>query len=338
MRASTFLAVGVPGTSLTSETARVLSRLQPGGVILLGRNIEEARQLAELVGAIRRAAPQALLYLDAEGGRVDRLRGVVGPAPGGEVLARNPPRLAQRSGRWVGAALRCFGFDVDLAPVVDLDYGFADNALDRRYLGSTPPAVTARARAFLAGLQAAGVGGCLKHFPGLGRAGEDTHFEGTVIAASEADLAPDLEPFRRLAKEADAAMVSHAIYPAIDPGGRPASLSPEIAGRLLRRRLGFRGVACSDDLDMHALDAWGDAAERATESFAAGCDVVFLCQSLDAAVEAARRMARPGLAARREEAAQRLARFRRRLGSLRKKATISGLEAVARKLAALGGN
>jgi beta-N-acetylhexosaminidase len=116
-------------------------------------------------------------------------------------------------------------------------------------------------------------------------------------------------------------MVNHAAYPSLDATGRPASLSPEIAGRLLRRRLGFRGLAVSDDLDMHALDAWGDAAERAAESFAAGCDVVFLCQSLDSAVEAARRLASPGLAARREEAARRLAAYGRRLTALRKAAT-----------------
>lgn len=337
MKGGAFLAVGLPGKVLEAETARLLARLEPGGVILLPRNIEDAGQLSELTASVRREVPTALLYLDAEGGRVDRLRHVLGPAPGGDVLARNPPCLAQRSGRWVGAGLRYFGFDVNLAPVVDLDHGLAGNALDRRYLGSTPRGVVARARAFLGGLHAAGVGGCLKHFPGLGLAGEDTHDRGTVIAASEEALAPDLEPFRRLAGEAGAVMVNHASYPEIDPSGLPASLSREIVWRLLRRRTGFRGLALSDDLDMHALDPWGSAAERAEASFAAGCDVVFLCQSLDAAVEAARRMARPALAARRAEAAQRLARLRRRLGSLRKKAKVHGPEAVARKLAVLGG-
>lgn len=320
MKAGAFLAVGLPGKTLEPETARLLSRLEPGGVILLPRNIEDAMQLTGLVAAVRRTVPEVLLYLDAEGGRVDRLRAIEGPAPGGDVLAANPPRFVRRAGKRMGAALARFGFDVDLAPVVDLDHGLANNALDRRYLGSTPRAVMARARAFLAGLHSAGVSGCLKHFPGLGRAGEDTHDRGTLIAADEESLAPDLEPFRRLAAEAGAVMVNHAAYPELDATGRPASLSPEIAGRLLRRRLGFRGLALSDDLDMHALDPWGTAAERAEASFAAGCDVVFLCHSLDSAREVARRIARPALAARREQAAKRLAAYRQRLVLLRRAA------------------
>ena len=333
--AGAFLAVGLPGTELDATTAKILRRVQPGGVILLPRNIADEPQLRALVAAIKATVPGALLYLDAEGGRVDRLRNIVGGAPAGETMAAKQPAFARRSGRWVGASLAAFGFDVDLAPVVDLDFGFVNNALDRRCLGATPRQVVARARAFIRGLEGAGVGACLKHFPGLGRAGEDTHFEGTVIRGTLEDFAADLAPFRELGSLAGAVMVNHAKYPDLDPEGRPATVSPAIATDLLRRELRFRGLAYSDDLDMQALEPWGDPPERAAAAFAAGCDVLFLCHSLESAPAAASKLARPSLAARRDEAAARIRSFRRRLERLKREAPLTHLAPIRRRLARL---
>jgi len=324
------LVVGLPGPHLDGESARLLTAIEPGGVILLPRNIEDAGQLRELLAGVRRLLPRVLLYLDAEGGRVDRLRKIVGPAPSGAALAASPARLAERVGHQVGEALAAFGFDVDLAPVVDLDRGHVGNALDTRYLGRRPRPVTARARAFLRGLHKAGVGGCLKHFPGLGGAGEDTHHEGTVIALGRSELEGDLTPFRDLGALAGAIMVSHAMYPSLagssdrssdgPSGARPATLSPAIAGDLLRRELGFEGLAMTDDLDMHALDRWGGLPERAAASLAAGCDLLFACQHLEAAPAVVAALDRPALAGRREEARQRLEAWRRHLATLRRQA------------------
>lgn len=330
-----FLAVGLPGPELDAGSASILRRVRPGGVILLPRNIVDEPQLRALIAAIEAVVPEALLYLDAEGGRVDRLRNVVGPAPAGERLAAEPPAFSRRAGRAVGASLRAFGFDVDLAPVVDLDCGLTNNALDRRCLGTSPRAIVARARAFVAGLEEAGVGGCLKHFPGLGRAAEDTHFEGTVIRGGRFELTPDLAPFRELAAAVGAVMVNHGIYPELDPEGRPATVSPPITTALLRRELKFRGVAYSDDLDMQALAPCGDAADRAAACFAAGCDVLFLCHSLEAAPAAAAKLRRKGLAARREEATGRIDAYRRKLARLKKAAPVVSLATIRRRLVAM---
>ncbi|HEX4952340.1 MAG TPA: glycoside hydrolase family 3 N-terminal domain-containing protein [Thermoanaerobaculia bacterium] len=326
------LCVGIPGQELDDEMARLLADLQPGGVILLPRNVESEGQLRELVAAVRRAVPGALLYLDAEGGRVDRLRSLVGPAPSGAALAASPPRVARTAGRWVGAALRCFGFDVDLAPVVDIDHGQADNALDRRYLGAHPRAVVARAGAFLDGLHGAGTSGCLKHFPGLGAAGQDTHYEGSVVPLSARRLERDLAPFARLGQAAGAIMASHAAYPALDPEGRPATLSPPIATGLLRGRLDFRGLLFSDDLDMKALEPWGDLPERAAASFAAGCDAIFVCWSPQEAPAMAEKLSAPGLAGRLTEALGRIETWRARVRRLAAAAPVPSLDQVRRGL------
>lgn len=333
--AAELLVVGVPGTSLDDATRELLTRVGPGGVILFPRNIEDEGQLRELIGEIRAALPEVLLYLDAEGGRVDRLRPLVGPAPSGRLLSGHRPAVVQRAGRWIGRALASLGFDVDLAPVVDLDYGHENNALDERYLGADPKDVIGRAQGFLLGLHESGVAGCLKHFPGLGAAGADTHHEGTVIHLTREELRRDLLPFQRLGYFAGAILIGHAVYPNLDPQERPASLSPAVATGLLRWELDFPGVLMSDDLDMHALAPWGDMAERSEAALMAGCDVLFLCNSLESAPEVVERLSDPRLQPRCDEARQRVAAFRAHCVALSGPARTTSLDTVRQRLADL---
>lgn len=337
MKAGGVLFVGVEGPRLAEEERRLLRRVGPGGVVLFGRNVEDAEQLRALVAAIRLAVPEVVLAVDSEGGRVDRLRAIVGPAPAAADLAAAPSARARRAGRWVGASLRAFGIDLDLAPVVDLDHDRVDNALDRRCFGGTPRAVTARARAFLEGLESSGVGGCVKHFPGLGAAFEDTHRSGTVVALPRRLLARDLAPFVALAARAGAVLVSHAVYPALDPALLPASLSPAVSTILLRRELGFRGCLLSDDLEMGALSPVGGLAEVGEAALAAGCDGLLFCRRLEEAPAIASRIVRRrSLDGRLRQARGRLATLRRRLGKLRRTAPgPAELEALRRHLARL---
>lgn len=336
MKGGGVLFLGFEGTVLTAAERGVLRRVEPAGVTLVPRNIESAPQLLALVGELRRLCPRAILALDAEGGRVDRLRRIVAPAPAAELLGYRPPRSARAAGRWVGSALRLFDIDLDLAPVVDLDRGHRGNALDTRCFGATPRAVTARGAAFLAGLHAAGVGGCLKHFPGLGGAGRDTHADPAWIGLSRRELGRDLAPFEALAARADAVMAGHAVYPALDPAALPATLSRALATELLRRRLGYRGALLSDDLEMGALAPHGELPERGEAALAAGCDGLLFCRRIDIAPAIATRLGRRSNAARRQAAERRLAGLRRRLVALRRAAgEPPALDQVRRRLAAL---
>ncbi len=317
MRGADLLMVGIPGADLDSTSEKQLARLRPGGLVLLPRNVDDdPDHLVDLITALRAQLPETLFAIDAEGGRVDSLAPLLGGAPTPGQLGRGSPSLAFETGRWLGHGVRLFDIDVALAPVVDLDRGEQNNALDGRYLGADPEAVTVRARAFLRGLHSAGVAGCLKHFPGLGGATDDTHYQGSKVYLPRRELARDLEPFRDLAEFAGAVMVGHANYPAHDRDGLPATLSPAILGPLLRDEVGFRGVAFSDDLEMKALDGWGELAERAEAALLAGCDLLLVCQSLEAAEEAAGRLDAGLLATRREEAYARLRRFREHRRSL----------------------
>ncbi|HSM52098.1 MAG TPA: glycoside hydrolase family 3 N-terminal domain-containing protein, partial [Thermoanaerobaculia bacterium] len=231
-----------------------------------------------------------------------------------------PVRWSARAGRAVGELLRACGFDLDFAPVVDLDRGQLGNALDGRCVGRDTRAVSARGRAFLEGLASRGIAGCLKHFPGLGGASVDTHREGAPIGLSRRQLARDLRPFRDLAAFAPAVMAGHAAYPAWDPSGRPATLSRPIATGLLRREVGFRGLLFGDDLEMGALAGHGGLAERAEEALAAGCDALLVCSELGEAGEIARRLDQPHLARHRARAQRRWLRLRAAIEALQRSA------------------
>lgn len=317
MRGADLLMVGIPGKTLDGDTRSALEALQPGALVLQPGNVDEdVEDFVELINELRALLPNALFAVDAEGGRVDTLAAVTGGAPSPSDLAAGSPSLAYETGRWLGHAVAIFNIGLALAPVVDLDRGEENNALDGRYLGRDPQAVTVRARAFLRGLHTAGVGGCLKHFPGLGGATADTHHMGSAVYLPKKELETDLMPFRELADVAGAVMVGHANYPTWDRDGLPATLSPALLGNLLRGDLGFGGVVLSDDLEMKALDDWGDVPERAAAAFLAGCDVLLVCHSLEAAAAAAERLDADDLAERREEAGARLARFREDLVAL----------------------
>jgi len=314
------LFLGIEGKALTREEAAILKRTRPVGIVLVTRNIGEETELRSLVEALRTIVPRAIFGLDAEGGRVDRLKRIVGPSPAASELALEPPSAARTAGRQIGQSLRKFGFDLDFAPVVDLDHGRVGNALDQRTFGTTPRAVVARARAFADGLARAGIGSCVKHFPGLGDAPADTHESFARIEQSKSRLERELTPFTELFPSTQAVMVSHAIYPGWDPDERPATLSRKICGELLRGRLRYRGALLSDDLEMGALREQGTLPEIAAQSLAAGCDGLLFCRRIDEAPAIAAALGRRSLRPRLEEASRRLERLGRALAKMKRAA------------------
>jgi beta-N-acetylhexosaminidase len=289
------LMVGLPGPTLDPTAAARLRHLGPGGVILFGRNLESAAQTETLLEEVRQLlAYPLLLALDQEGGRVSRLQPWVGATPAAAALARAGENAAFRFGSATAAALRALGFNLDFAPVVDLCAVDATNGIGDRSFGTDPERVTVLAGAFLDGLQDGGVAGCLKHFPGLGPTGVDSHERLPTATHSREQLdGSDLVPYRRLASRAATVMVGHGHYPALDPeADLPATLSFPVVTGLLRRDIGYRGLVVSDDLEMGAvapLDADGHAAVRAV---AAGCDLVLYCGGLDRAERAKAALAR----------------------------------------------
>ena len=191
--------------------------------------------------------------------------------------------------------------------------GAGSTILAGRAVSADPGEASAAAAGFLEGLNAFGVAGCLKHFPGLGRAAVDSHLVLPRIAEDAGELENDLGPFRSLAPRVPAVMVSHG---AIGSARRPATLDRSVATGLLRGVVGFSGVAVSDDLEMGALAEFGAIADRAVLAFDAGCDLLCVGKDTAALPDAAEAIERGAPASRRREAEGRIGAFRESLRDL----------------------
>lgn len=311
--------VGIGGPFLTDGEHEILRRYPPWAVILFRRNIESADQLTLLVASLKTLPGPPMLCLDQEGGPVDRLQTILGPSI--SFAAASRLGVARRAGELAGESCRAFGFDVDLAPVVDRGLPEAGAlVLGQRCAAAEPERIERAAREYLEGLHARGVGGCLKHFPGLGRARLDTHKALPALPADPDEQQLDLAPFAALMDAAGAVMISHAA----GPGGRPASLDRDVGTNLLRRRLGFAGAAFSDDLEMGALAEFGDLPARSAAACFAGCDLLFVCRQIEAYPGCVAAVSNDVPPRRRAEAAKRLQIYRRHVESMRELAPPAG--------------
>ena len=281
------LLTGVPGPELDLETAARLKRLQPGGYILFGRNIESPTQLRKLCDDLRDISDiEPFITIDQEGGRVSRLRLIGQEPPNAQALRdKGDPALIHRHGDLTAQVLRIFGFNLDLCPVLDISYDdAADNSLKGRTYGRSANEVVSNAGIFNASLRKGGILSCGKHFPGYGPADCDPHEFLPVITKSRADLErEELVPYMTLLNELDTVMTCHSNYTAYDPdrGRWPASLSHNIVTKLLRDQLGFEGLAMTDDLDMGAILNEVTFEQAIQEAVRAGNDLVMICHRLE---------------------------------------------------------
>lgn len=279
------LLTGVPGTELDAETRNTFRRIQPGGFILFGRNIQSPPQLRKLIDDLRAVSDiEPIITIDQEGGRVSRLRLIGEEPPNAQALRdKGDPELIRRHGDITGRLLRLFGFNLDLCPVLDLSFDDeADNSLRGRCYGKTVEQVVHLAGTFNDAMRNAGVLSCGKHFPGYASATIDPHHELPCIDRSRETLEEfELAPFRRLIDRLDSMMICHSHYPAFDKETLPASLSPAVIQNLLRGEMKFQGLVMTDDLDMGAiLNTFGfdDTIRRAVH---AGNDLVMICHRVE---------------------------------------------------------
>ncbi|OYW45542.1 MAG: beta-N-acetylhexosaminidase [Sphingomonadales bacterium 12-68-11] len=274
---------GLAGPVLSADERAFFREADPAGYILFGRNVENRAQLRALTDELRaiHGRERLLVSIDQEGGRVARMKPPEWLAfPPGEAFARlwdlapaSAIEAARANAEALGLDLAEAGISVDYLPLLDVRQPGAHDVIGDRALGSEPMQVAALGRAILDGLARAGVTGCVKHMPGHGRAGADSHKELPTVTASEAELEIDLEPFRILAS-APIAMTAHVCYTAWD-ADNPGTLSPFVVGEIIRKRIGFAGLLLTDDIDMEALD--GTVPERSERAIAAGCDLVLNC-------------------------------------------------------------
>ncbi len=280
---------------IPEETARLVAS-GAAGAILFKRNIRSPFQTAQLNRKLKDLAGERpfLLAVDQEGGRVARLRG----APYAEVPSMRRlgetggEALAFQAGQALAASVRRVGFDVDFAPVMDVDTNPLNPVIGDRSFGRDPELVGRMGVALARGLEAGGVASCAKHFPGHGDTSQDSHLTLPRLPHSMERLRQmELLPFARYAGAGLASVMSaHVVFEALDPG-IPATFSRRIQTDLLRGEVGFRGLLICDDLEMNAVaEHWG-IGEAAVLSVKAGVDLLLICHSAERQNEAVEALA-----------------------------------------------
>lgn len=272
---------GLESETLGADEKAAIRNAPPSGFILFARNIRNRDQVRRLTDQLRDLVGRAELpiLVDQEGGRVARLPPPEWPvfpaAARFDSLYRVAPisaiEAARANAEAMAVLLSQVGITMNCMPVLDLAHDGADPVIGDRSFGSDPMQVAALGRACLDGLAAGGVAGMIKHLPGHGRAGADSHHALPHVEAEPDDMEADLAPFAAL-RWAPAAMVAHILYAAWD-ADRPASLSPLVIDRIVRNRIGFGGLLVSDDIAMGALDPLS-LDERVRGVIEAGCDLV----------------------------------------------------------------
>jgi beta-N-acetylhexosaminidase len=283
------LIVGFNGAEMTPRLSSLLTRLQPAGVILFARNIKSAEQTWRLLRDCRKCVSAPLFTcVDLEGGTVDRFRTVLGPTPSAaEVFATGDRKLFRKHGQIIGENCRALGFNVDFAPALDLAFEASRSVLSSRAVSTNPRQAAVYGREFLAGLRAARLLGCGKHFPGLGEGKLDSHHQLPVIEKPLKKLwAEDLSPYRTLRRQMPFVMVSHAAYPHVTHDRTPASLSKVWITDILRKRIGFRNLIVSDDLEMGGVLSAVPVGQAAVQHIRAGGDLCLICHREDYMLQA----------------------------------------------------
>ncbi len=278
------LMIDIAGTELTDLDCERLCHPLVGGIILFSRNYADPQQLSALTAAIHALrTPSLLIAVDHEGGRVQRFRDGFTRLPPmallGKLWDRDPAgacAAARQVGYVLAAELRARGVDYSFTPVLDLDYGpsrvIGDRAFHRR-----PEAVIQLADALGKGLRQAGMGSCGKHFPGHGYVIPDSHVELPVDDRAFDAMQEDIEPYRLL--PLGGVMAAHVIYNCMDCN---TSVFSNRWIDYLRNDIKFDGVVFTDDLSMAGAGIVGDMLARVETAYAAGCDMLLVCNAPDA--------------------------------------------------------
>jgi beta-N-acetylhexosaminidase len=305
------ILTGVPGKELDAKAAKLFRKVQPGGFILFGRNIESATQLRKLIDDLRGlSAVEPIITIDQEGGRVSRLRLIGNEPPNAQQLRdKDDVDLIRRHGDITGRMLRVFGFNLDLCPVLDISFDDnADNSLRGRCYGKTVEQVVRNAGAFNDAMRKQGIASCGKHFPGYSAAKSDAHYELPKIQRTREQLdeneiavfrafigsggSPNrpqtqirpraIEVNRPYLEEGviDSMMICHGWYPCFETEKTPATLSRRIITELLREEFGFEGLIMTDDLDMGAILNGYGLEETIRLAIGAGNDLGMICHRI----------------------------------------------------------
>jgi len=279
--------VGLDGFTLDNNINNLIKEHKVSGVILFSKNVDNPNQLISLTNSLKTKNSQnkipLFISVDEEGGRVSRMPTGIKKLPSNETIGKNNDSiLSYNIGEIIGEELKTFGFNMDFAPVLDINSNPNNPIIGDRSFGSSPSIVNKLGIKTMEGIMDNNIISVVKHFPGHGDTAVDSHLELPVVKKDLTKLnAFELIPFKEAIKNnADAIMVSHILLNKIDPA-YPASMSKTVITDILRGTLNFTGVVITDDMTMAAIIKYIDIGEAAVKSFNAGSDILLVCHEYD---------------------------------------------------------
>ena len=275
------MMVGFGGTEVDESVEALVRGRRVGGVCLFRRNIANGEQVARLNDGLRRLLADGIppfLALDQEGGNVVRVKDGVVVLPGNMALgATRSAELAYAAGLAQGEDLKRLGFNMNLAPVLDVNLNPRNPVIGIRSYGDSVPLVSELGRAFVRGQQDAGLVTVAKHFPGHGSTDADSHTALPVMRESREEVLAQMEPFRAVIQDGlDGLMTAHVAVPGLTGDDMPATVHPQVLDGLLRQRLGFDGLVLTDELEMDAIAQRYGVGRAAVMAVRAGADMVLV--------------------------------------------------------------
>jgi beta-N-acetylhexosaminidase len=319
----------VASFSGTQAPVALIHRIHPGGLIYFGDNLTsqaQARTLSNQIQAATRGVTYPMLVMtDQEGGPVVRIPGTQG-TPGG-IEFHGDASAAKTTALNTGRLMSRLHINTNLAPVSDVNTAGPGGVIGDRSFGSNPHVVSSLVDAQICGYHAGGVATTAKHFPGHGSTDTDSHLQTAVIKESVPTWTKtDLPPFQWAVRHhVDMILVGHLAFPAMDPSGRPATISPILNRRLLRDRLGYQGVVITDALNMGGITSWGTPGEIAVKAIQAGDDMLLMSPQPVAAIQAVVSAVEHGQikSSRLDTSVYRVLKLKQTLGLLRAKKALS---------------
>ncbi len=275
--------VGLDGYENGDASRQMIEKYHVGGFILYSQNIKDSNQLLDLINSLKASnlANKIPLFLsvDEEGGRITRMPDELVKIPAARKIGDiNKEDFSFNIGSLIGKELKMFGFNMDFAPVLDINSNPQNPVIGDRSFGETADIVSRLGIQTMKGIQSQSVISVVKHFPGHGDTSVDSHKGLPVVKHGLKRLESfELIPFSDAIKDgADAVMVAHILLPEIDPE-YPSSMSKVIINDVLRKNLGYGGVVLTDDMTMGAIAENYDIGNAAVKSINAGSDIILVC-------------------------------------------------------------
>lgn len=281
------IIVGKEGLEINEDDIHLIESNEVGGFIFFSRNVDNEKQVLNLLNDLKGSNSSnkvpLFLAIDEEGGVVSRLSQIYGKLPTAKKLGeKNDQELSLEYGKILGLSLKKLGFNLDFAPVLDINSNPKNPVIGDRSFGNTSSKVIDNGLSVMEGIHSQGIISSVKHFPGHGDTSVDSHLDLPKIDKSLDELENlELVPFKEaINKDADMIMVAHILFPQLDDK-YPASMSDEIINKLLREKLNFNGVIVLDDITMGAITENYSIGKGSIEFLKSGGDIILVCHGND---------------------------------------------------------